>query len=355
MKKSGVKIGFTLAVVASLLCLTAPARADRLFDVSNIGREGTVRSVNERGIVLAVKATGTEQAFPLSQVKRIAVDGVPELERADVALAEGEAEKAIELYRRAQTKTSGKAWMKDYINARLVQAFADSDKSGDALKTYVELVRAKSPLAGQVKVPAVGQASRREADAVLATINAALSADASNPHNSRLKELKIAILIERGDPKEVLPLIEEQLKSQDVETRTQARLKQIDLHLQTKNADAALQSLELARKEVDAAYQPQLFFAEGRAMYLKEQYVAAGLSFMRVPVMFGAMNKALAAESLVWAGKSLQKAGAAEEEIRAVLVEAARDYAGTKGAEAAVQMLKEMDGEQQGQAQQAAK
>ena len=233
-----------------------------------------------------------------------------------------------------------------FRSARLVQVYGESDKPGQAVKSYIELAQAKSALTAQIKLPAIRDPKGREADAALAAINAALAADGNNPNVERLKEIKISLLIQRGDPKEVMPMIEEQLKSKDVEIRSQARLKQIEMQIQMGQVDAAMKNLALARTELDAMHQPRLFFHEGRCLYTQQKYLEAAICFMRVPVQFP-MGKELASESLVWAAKSMQQANAPQHEVAAALQEAVTDFAGTAGAAEAAKLLRDMSQPQQ--------
>lgn len=344
MKKYPMKIILVAVAISLLAVFSGTAQADKIVDMGNVGWEGSVVGIGDGGVMLNVSVTKSQRPFALSQIKAIVVNDVPDLEIAENARVDGDNDKAVRSYEQA-LKSGRKPWMKDYINARLVTAYSDANRPDAAVRSFIVLAQGKSPLASQVKLPVIRDPKSHQADAVLAAINAVLSAKGSNPQIERLKEVKIGLLVQRGNPEEVLPMIEEQLQSKDVEIRSQARLKQIELQIQMEQIDKALKNLTAARSELDAMYQPHLFFYEGRCLFAGKKYVEAAISFMHLPVQFP-MGKELAAEALVWAARSMEKAGVPQDEVAAALQEAVSQYGGTAGAAEAAEMLKAMSSSQ---------
>ena len=351
MGKTGVmRFMWSCGVV---LALTAAAWADSVWVASADskandkglaynGRVDDIKAVNGQASLILIWDMGNQpKPFPMSRVRRVAVDDVPELGVADEAYAGGDYKKALGLYTALQNK-SLKPWIGPYVNFRLVDCYGQTKQLSRAAKALVDLCRANSPLADVARLPAVmpkGSADNGAATKILAE---ALAATPPVAYAEKLKRLRNNILKVEGDPAEVLKVVEEDLKNPDEELRSQARITQIELLLKINKLDEMAQGIALGRKELDAEYGPQLYYYEGRMLYERKDFLHAAMAFMRTPIGYSMSNKALAAECLVWASKSMQEGQVPKAEVMIPLREAVEKFPGTDGAAQAQKMLKEL-------------
>jgi hypothetical protein len=346
------------ATVAALMSETV--LADSIRNKAGINYSGRIRGLSPEGIVIDI--SGSTRTFAYADVAKVSVDEAPDLGKAEDLLNSGEAAEAAKLYVKVRDK-GGSAWLKHFVDARLVRSYDESKQFYRAVKAMISLCAMQSPLALQVAQPsplakgsADNQSSLKEIEQALATVPAGVFAD-------RLKSLRINILMVEGNQSEILGLVEEQLKSPDPLVRKQARIKHFQILLDLGRVEDAGRSLEQAGEDLDnAERQPLLYYIEGRKLYAKAEaarkaaegkpdqpsderdYLRAALNFMRLPVLYSLAQKDLAAESLVWAARAMQKAGAPAQEIGTVLDEAVRKFPNTRGAEMAQKMMEDMGG-----------
>ena len=186
---------FRMFVAATIVfsVSTSFALADKVIDRGNVVREGTIKTIDQRGVVLLWSLTNGERAFKLEQIKSISIDNVRELEDAEEALADGRGARALALYEAAIRK-SGKPWVKEYASARMVQAHAADGKLSESVKAYTRLVESGSHLAGQIGQPELGDPKGVEADKALALIDGTLAASGTRAEFQWLIQLKGALV-----------------------------------------------------------------------------------------------------------------------------------------------------------------
>jgi len=336
------------------------AAADAIKDKTGIARSGKIRGLRAGGIVLLER--GAEKTFPLSEVRTIDVDGLPDLKRAEELFDKKDYAKAVRQYVSVRPKAQ-KKWLRQYIDARLVVSYGETKQFFRAVRTYIILCSDRSPIARMVKLPRVPPKGSADNQAALKAVDQTLAAMPAGPFADRLKSIRINILLVEGNPADVLGIIEEQLKSPDRETHNQARAKHIELLLELNEIEKARLSLAEAEKEFNMAEdQPQLYFLRGRHRFAAAEarrkaaaskneqvtdngdYLRAALNFMRVPVHFSLMRKALASKSLYWAGLSMYRAEVPVSEVVVPLEEAVGKFPNTRGAEMSQKLLRDIRG-----------
>ncbi len=352
MKTGVIKI---LWSVGALLALTAGAWADSAW-IAGADSKATDKGLSYNGkieeikvvggqasLVLIWETSGQPKAFPMNRVRRVAVDDVPELGTADEAYAGGDYKKAISLYGALQSK-SPKPWIAPYVNFRLVDCFAQTKQFARSVKALIDLCRAGSPLAEAVKLPAVMARKSPDNATAAAALDEVLAAKPPVASIEKLKRLRMNILLVEGNPEDVIPVVEAELKNPNEELRSLARIKQIELLLVLGKLDEMDKAIVLGRKELDAEYSPSLFYYEGRMLYEKKDFLHAALAFMRTPILYSMSNKPLAAECLVWAARSMKAEGQVPKSELLIPLREALDekYKGTEGAAQAEKMLKEL-------------
>lgn len=332
------------ACLAAMVAAGGSTLADTVVEVSNLPYEGTILRITGEGLVLNWKIGGT-RVMAYSQIKKVSVDKEPDLDSAEDARLSEEYKNAISAYERAKLRAKSK-WLKEYINARLVQCFAETSQFSRAVKTYIDLAQGGSALSSWVSLPPVMPKGSPDNDAALKAVEAALAAAPEAPYADRLKELRLNILLVQGDPGQVLAEVESMLDSDSPEHRATMRLKHIELLLMLGRIDDAKKSLDIAQnglgdkhKPLDAQYEPELLFFEGRYQYAKKDYLHSAMSFMRVPIHFR-RKRELSADSLYWAAKSMLDSQMVPlPEVAEPLQEAIEKYPGTEGATKAQEML----------------
>jgi len=334
--------------VAALLMFGAAAPADTIVVPDKPHYKGKILNLTQNGFQMRWEMTGSNRSFSLTQIERIEVDASDDLNEAERLRVAGDFKKAISSYERAYLRAP-KAWMKDYINARLVMCCGQTNQFARAVKTYVQLCQSDSVLLPWIELPQVMPKGSPDNDAALRAIEGALAMSPDAPYANKLKELRLSIRLVQGDPATVLAEIESQLESPNPEHQARMRLKHIELLMAVGKLDEARKSLDIAKegsgeqfKALDAQYEPDLLFFEGQLRHARKDHVHAALGFMRVAITFP-RRKALAAESLYWAAKSMLDSEAVPmNEVVVPLQEAIERFAGTEGAAKAQKMLNEL-------------
>src|SRR5690554_1105518 len=104
---------------AIILCVAATvAQSDTIIDNGNVAREGSIKGIDERGVVLLWSLTGGEKAFAFDDIKTIKSDTINELAWAEEELAHGRSAAAIRQYQKAMRK-AGRTWLSEYAAARI--------------------------------------------------------------------------------------------------------------------------------------------------------------------------------------------------------------------------------------------
>jgi tetratricopeptide (TPR) repeat protein len=338
----GVVLALTAAAWADSVWVAGPDNKPADKGIPYKGKIEDIKTVGGQvSLVLIWETSNQPKASPMMRVRRVAVDDVPELGVADATYAEGKYAEAIRLYGALQGKSS-KPWIGPYVTFRLVDCYGQTKQFARSAKVLVDLCRTNSPLAEAVRLPAVPAKGSADNAAATKTLLEALAATPPVAYAEKLKRLRNNILKVEGDPAEVLKVVEEDLKNPDEELRSQARITQIELLLKVNKLDEMAKSIAQGRKELDAEYGPQLYYYEGRMLYERKDFLHAALAFMRTPIGYSMSNKALAADCLVWAAKSMQEGQAPKAEVLIPLREAVEKFPGTDGAAQAQKMLKEL-------------
>ncbi len=331
-----------------LVACVSPALGDSIQDARGITFTGTIRGIGEKGIILR-KDQGGSDSFALVDVGRIQVDGKRHVNQAENLRAEGKFKKAVEEYQAARLRAR-EDWLKQWIDARLIEGYGNTEQFSRAVETLVSLCRQDSKLVAWVKLPEVRPKGSPDNEAALSAVESALESVPEGPATEKLKQLRLNILLVQGEPTKVLRIIEKQLDSADLELRQRARLKQIELLLKIERYEDAGQAIEIARngqgekfKPLDPQHDPQLLYLEGRYLHGTEDYTHAALSFMRVPILYSRRAPDLAAECLYLAGKSMYESEVVPlGEVVSPLREAVENYPETRGAEKAGELLRKI-------------
>lgn len=340
-----------LAVVI-VLGVAGDILADAVYQPGKPRYDGKILRVSaKKGMALRWSVTNATRWFSLNEIERIELTGAKDFNDAEQLLLAGEFKKAISGYERGKLR-SRKPWLKQYINARLVRCFAETKQFSRAVRTYLELCQSGSAMLPYVELPAPMPKGNPDNDAALKAIESLLATRAKIAGADKLKELRLNIRLIQGSPNEVLDEIVKQLDSTNPDHRARMRLKHIELLLTLGKVDEAKRSLKVAReglagkyKPLDPKYQPDLVFFEGRILHAAKDYLHAALKFMRIPTHYSLTKKALAAESLYWAAKSMQEAQDVPlAEVAAPLQEAIQKFPGTGGARKAKEMLDKLKG-----------
>jgi len=342
-----------LLAAVGLLAVAGDVRADAIYQPGKPRYDGTILSISpDRGMALRWSVTKATRWFSLNEIQRVELTGAADFNEAEQLLLAGEFKKAISGYERGKLR-SRKPWLKQYVNARLVRCFAETKQFSRAVRTYIELCQGGSTMLPYVALPTpVSSKGNADNAAALKAIESALTANAGIAGADKLKELRLSIRLIQGSPSEVLKEIVAQLNSSNPDHRARMRLKHIELLLILGKIDEAKQSLQVAReglagkyKPLDPKYRPDLVFYEGRILYAAKDYLHAALKFMRIPAHYSLTKKALAAESLYWAARSMREAqDVPMPEVAAPLQEAIQKFPGTGGARKAQEMLDELKG-----------
>lgn len=182
-----------------ILCVAATVvQADTIVDSGNVAREGSIKGIDERGVVLLWSLTGTEKAFAFDDIKSIKSDTINELAWAEEELADGRSAAAIRQYQKAMSK-AGRTWLSEYAAARIVQAQAHDGRAVEAIKGFLQLAESGSHLAAQMGALPIADCAGKDWDEALALIDKSIAAGAGGgegklAHVGWLKQVKAAVV-----------------------------------------------------------------------------------------------------------------------------------------------------------------
>ena len=156
---------FHASVAAVLLAgvLSSSVSADTVVTCDGLPYKGTLTGESEEGVTLRWEMGGARKVFALKDIRRIEIDGCPELSRAETLMVEGQYAQASEAYLKAAQQARGLT--QNIIAARLVPCWAAQGRFKLAVFTCVGMDRRGSPLAAGVvfRDPASMDASVRKA------------------------------------------------------------------------------------------------------------------------------------------------------------------------------------------------
>jgi tetratricopeptide (TPR) repeat protein len=332
-----------LAAMAAVLMLAAAAQADRILTQKRIGINGEITGLAADGLVIT-DADGNKKSVALGDIARIKSDKFPDLEKAEDDYAKGVAGDAkslasAERLYRGMMAPGAPQWLRVLVQSRMFKLYADSGRSVEALDAFLELARAQPRLAVGLKLPAPAEEAHEANQKMLAKVGEALKTAGAQPYASELRNLQVALLMYEGKPEEVLQLLPPLLKSPDEKTRLNAILKQVELLIASGHADEASRVLEANAAALEPSHPDDVLFWRGRLLKEKGKNMEAALEFMRVAILYPAVDKNRTAEALHMAGQAMEAARAPKDEVRKVYNEAVAKYAGTAGAERAKREL----------------
>lgn len=328
-------LALALALVATV---AATARADRIRELSGIGHDGQITGMGAKGLIIK-DADGVNKEVPLALIKDIQADQFPNLAKAEAAYTKGIAGDAASLaesekfYSTTLATSTTPEWLRLLSQIRLYRMYVDSNRSMEALDTYLGLARANAALVAGVKLPSLSTSSDVN-KAMLKKVQAAVKDAAGKPYVGELQRMQTDLLAMEGNPADALAALEPLLKSTDPKTRATAVLKQAELLVALRRAPEAGARLAEAGPTLGDAYAADVAYWHGRILKDTGKNMEAAVEFMRVAILYPIRDKNRTAESLWQAGQAMEAAKASKADVRKVYQEAV-GYAGTAYAEKA--------------------
>lgn len=253
------------ALLASTLALSPlAARADSVVARDEAGKEteyGGLRILRvEKGVLWARRGVGagTETAYDVGRVVRVAVDDEPALTSAEQSLASGNVNAALDDYLRASRGTS-LAWVRAWCSGRIATYAGPAGRWDAAVNAYIDLVRSDPELADRFRPNVSDKAIKPgQLDAIAARLDSVLAArTAALTTPQRVTVLKLALDVQRArNDSRAAARVLDQLASLggvsagDPELLRQAvsaRLAEADAALAGRNPAEALRVLEANR------------------------------------------------------------------------------------------------------------
>ncbi len=253
------------------------------------------------------RSDGQQQTFAAEKVLRVETEYGPKQTAADALFAKGQFDRALTLYRPAMDDES-RRWVRRQIIARVVRCYRALGRSDRACEAFLLLIRSDPdtlhfdciPLAWMPTQPsgALEQAAgtwlrRKEPAAVLLGASHLLGSSARSTALQRLKQLAA------GPDRRVAQLANAQTWRAALVTADDRQI------------DAWSQAVEQMPERLAAGP----CFVLGRARMQRQQWEQAALALLRVAILYPE-HRALAAQSLLDAGRSLEKLGRTEEAVR---------------------------------------
>lgn len=238
--------GVGAGLAAGLFGMVGIVSADSL-ELTNKMAYRDVRINGIRGSELQFTTTsGSESSRPLSQIKRITLDGEVALNAAEEAFVQESWDKAIEGYEKTLRATT-KEWLKDWCSARLLESAGKAGRFDAAVRAFVELAR-KSPQAAEaMELPMPAANSAYLSDAIKLVHEASIDPKASAPAQAVLLKTLVKLNNAKGDEKGAAAAAERlvQLQAQLDPNSPEARRAVVLLKL--KNLRVALAGKEYAK------------------------------------------------------------------------------------------------------------
>ncbi len=334
--------GAALLGLALVAMAATAARADRILTTKRIGISGQITGLEPGGLV--IDSEGNKQVVPLADIDKIKVDQYPDFERAETAYAKGAAgdaaamAEAEKLYR-GLSGSGVPPWLKTLVQARMFKVYADTLRVPEALDAFLEIAKNQPKFAASLKLPDPNDEAHEANVAMLKKVEDILKTATGKLYTPALNTFKVELMILEGKPEEVQPLLENLLKSPDEKTRLAAMLKQVDILVSGGKVDEGAAKLEEWVPALTKVHPDDIAYWRGRILKDRGQHLEAALQFMRVAIVYPAMDRSRTAESLFLAGQEMQAAKAPKAEIAKVYTEAVSKYAGTSGAERAKREL----------------
>ncbi|MDP7015106.1 MAG: hypothetical protein QGG36_04875 [Pirellulaceae bacterium] len=330
-----------LAIVSTLIVsVCPPARQASAADVVVIsaGRDGTERKrligevIEYTGRELRIVNNGREQMVPGGKVISIQTARTDEQKRADNAFADGDYRSALDLYL-AANRAEQRAWVQRRFIARVCQCYRNlgaADKAGDAFKLlyqsdsatpYIEAI----PLAWRNPLPS--PAMERKA----ATWLAASDNDAAN-----LIGASWLLRAQRESARD---------KLNELTNSTDARIAKLAAAQLWRDKLVTVREADIERWRTAIGRLPDSlrggpYYLLGQAWSRLDQPENAALAFLRPPILFPD-DAALAAESLLAAGRELEKMKRPED-ARQAYREVISKYSGAQIAQEARERLERL-------------
>jgi len=339
----------TLPVVLALaLSLTAAAAAeDTVYISSTSSSRGSTRLSGQivdytgRQLVLQT-AGGQARSYPAENVVKVETPYTREQVEADARMDRGEFDSALALYGKARS-AEPRTWVRRQITARMVWCYQALERPAEACGEFLVLVESDPetlyfdciPLAWMPSQPPPALESTARAWLARDDLPAAVLLGASHLMNtpSRSEAIeRLARLAVAGDGR-IAPLAVAQTWRAAVATTDPERLR----------------TWQQAIERMPEPLRAGPYYVLGRALAQQGQWEESALALMRVPILYGE-HRALAARSLLDAGRSLEKLGRTTQAAR-LYRELIEGRPGTRSADEARLRLDEMRGEGRGSLQ----
>ena len=298
--------GTLLLCLAAIALLPAWASADSLWirpssekgKPLEIPRIQILRTQDE--LIFFKSISGNESSRQLAQVLRIALDDEPALNAAEEAYADEKWDAAVDGYQKT-LKSTGKAWLKDWVGLRLLESASKSHRFDAAVTAYIAILLKNPDLAAKYR-PALPDKDSAYLSAAISDVKKAL-ADTKLPDVP--KQALLGFLLDlyraKGDTDAAAQVSQQMIKlnpgqgsgSAAVQSSANAKLSLIRLALDQKDYAKVLADIQASGSLfTDPAQQADALFyvAQAREGLLAGSSDAkavkdAGLAYMRVVTM----------------------------------------------------------------------
>jgi hypothetical protein len=344
------KAWMLVAAAATLALAAATAQAeDVIRDLSNIGYTGQITGVAPDGLIIHVTTGDSNKTIPLTSISRVKSDRAPTLEAPDAtyiplmkARAPAEMQKLEKAYKDIMVHEGTPPWLKLFCQWRLYPIYVEGKRTPEALDAFLDIAKSCPKEADTLKLPTPAAGAHDANKAMIKALEPFATAPGAQPYLAELKNLRVSLLLLEGssNPNDILALLNVQAASKDEKVRLTARVKRVEVLVGMDKAAQAVTDIEEIYKSplADPALTPDVIYWHGRVLEAQKKGLEAALDYMRIAILYPAVNKERTAESLFRAGQLLSDAKAPKPEIRKVWEEAAT-YAGTGGAQQATRAL----------------
>jgi tetratricopeptide (TPR) repeat protein len=132
---AGLFVAFSLALV-----VTPISRADSISFGGLALDEVQITEMRD-GNVYFINAGGAQVSNEIARIGQIKIDTIPELARGEQLLADRSVERAIDSFKAARAKARPK-WLQNWIDARMLAAYDQTDKPIEAFNLFERMVKA---------------------------------------------------------------------------------------------------------------------------------------------------------------------------------------------------------------------
>jgi len=318
------------ATVSAILCPRQTARAAGITIKGLLYPKVTIREAQGGVLTFQIHPSGKIKLVPLPQVDKVRSDKIKALTNGERMYVAQKWKRAVDAYE-AVPKQTDQAWAKYLASIRLITCYDNANMFDKAVETWVNLVRRPDETAWLVRLrpanvpPRGAVANKRVIDLLKKAIRSEDAPAVRAPMEALLlKVYKIAEPDKAQDLAHILATRSKPRPRKDVKNGTAppppipgaGKAAYLDGGLEVARSkieagqyDQALDDLDKIKPDIDPAHYPQWGALRGRALQGKEEWLEAGLAYMRVVIHFGDKRPPVYPQCLLGAAQVHNKMG----------------------------------------------